>query len=167
MMITRVVLVSLVALLALCQGSYAAEIMVMARDAYSWPILSVTNPEKAKGCYRKGDVVEVREDGSPYGNMEKWPDFLIFKVPGKKADWMHLMEPALDQASLEPEKPMLMRRRYKFDFDKELDKTTLNAIKAADSTATKLIEEISASQVVDKINPLVSMRQWLLQKRLY
>jgi hypothetical protein len=49
----------------------------MARDSLSWPTLSVSDEAKAHiGCYRKGDIVEVRETGAPRGGAEGLPDFV-------------------------------------------------------------------------------------------
>ncbi|KKM69809.1 hypothetical protein LCGC14_1447020 [marine sediment metagenome] len=60
-----------------------AELLVMARDSHSWAFLSISDIEKAEvGCYRKGDIVEIRPDGTPYGDAEGLPDFVVVKVTG-------------------------------------------------------------------------------------
>jgi len=46
---------------------------------------SNTNPDPVKdrsGCYKKGDVVFVHEDGEPWGSGEGPPKFVIVKVTG-------------------------------------------------------------------------------------
>ena len=44
---------------------------------------SNTNPDAVKserGCYKRGDIVEVREDGAAYGTAETLPDFVIVRL---------------------------------------------------------------------------------------
>jgi hypothetical protein len=49
-------------------------------------ILNKTNsnidPDKDKYCYKRGDIVEVREDGASYGSKEGLPDFIVLRVTG-------------------------------------------------------------------------------------
>ena len=55
-----------------------AELLVLAKAGY-------TNPDSAKdrqGCYKKGDIVHVAEDGHTWGLKEAPPDFVIVKIPG-------------------------------------------------------------------------------------
>ena len=54
-----------------------AEILVKAIDAI--------HPDPVKdlrGCYKRGDVVDVRPDGFKWGNGEQWPMFAKVKIPG-------------------------------------------------------------------------------------
>ena len=55
-----------------------AELLVLAKVGY-------TNPDPVKdrrGCYKKGDIVHVADDGHVWGGKETLPDFVIVKVPG-------------------------------------------------------------------------------------
>lgn len=40
------------------------------------------DPEKDLMSYKRGDIVEVRDDGSPYGTAELSNRFRILKLPG-------------------------------------------------------------------------------------
>lgn len=47
--------------------------------------ISATNADLNKdkrGCYKRGDIVEVRPDGAAYGKEEGLPKFVIVKIPG-------------------------------------------------------------------------------------
>lgn len=56
---------------------YAVELLVMARDKIH------PNAEKNRvGSVKKGYIVEVREDGCPYGSGEGLYTFIIVKIPG-------------------------------------------------------------------------------------
>jgi hypothetical protein len=45
-------------------------------------VRAVDSGGSGAGQYLKGDIVEVRADGSPYGNAEGLPGFIIVKIPG-------------------------------------------------------------------------------------
>jgi len=41
------------------------------------------DPEKnARGCYKRGDIVDIRPDGWPWGAEERLPLFVLVKIPG-------------------------------------------------------------------------------------
>jgi len=71
----------------------------------------------------KQDIWEVREDGAPLGNKECLPLYLIVKVEGKKADYLHLMEPitkpklVFDEQLMEHrvEQEVVKVRKYQFN----------------------------------------------------
>ena len=46
--------------------------------------ISVSNPDPSidAGCYKIGDIVDVRPDNWPWGNEEGLPRFYIVKIPG-------------------------------------------------------------------------------------
>lgn len=51
------------------------------------------DPEQDRMSYKKGDVVEVRDDGAVYGRKEGPPLFVIVKCPGvAKAQAIHYMK---------------------------------------------------------------------------
>jgi len=54
-----------------------AEFLIKAKDVVH------TNPSKnLTGCYKRGDVVEIRPDGAEYGTDEGLPNFVVIKVTG-------------------------------------------------------------------------------------
>ena len=83
-----------------------AEFLVLAKQGY-------TNPDPVKdkqGCYKRGDIVVVRDDGHEWGNMEGAPDFVIVKVPGLlTADAEVYAQPESDANG-----NVVKRRRYGF-----------------------------------------------------
>ena len=102
--------------------------------------------------YRKGDVVEVRENDCKFGKKECLPSFLVIKVPGTKAENMHLMEPdtetiAAMEKDVEPEEKMLLRRKHKFDIEKEVSAERLDDIQKSEKM---LIDTYDAVKVIDK-----------------
>src|SRR6056297_845706 len=102
--------------------------------------------------YRKGDVVEVREDDCKFGKKECLPSFLVIKVPGTKAENMHLMEPDTETISAtkkdaETEEKTLLRRKHKFDIEKEVSTTRFDDIQKSEKM---LIDTYDAVKVVDK-----------------
>lgn len=47
--------------------------------------ISSTNPDPVKdqrGCYKRGDIVDVRPDGFEWGKEEGLPTFVKVKIPG-------------------------------------------------------------------------------------
>ena len=84
-----------------------------------------SDPEKDKMCYKKGDVVQVFEDGTPC--VEKpAPPFLIIKVPGmsfKDAQKYIEEDKTIDGLDV----VINRRRKYKIDFEKmaPTDSTTI------------------------------------------
>lgn len=75
--------------------------------------ISATNPDPVKnerGCYKRGDIVDVRPDGWKWGNEERLPKFVLVKIPGldPKAA-LRFMEAHLDLTN--PVEPILLRRR--------------------------------------------------------
>jgi len=105
--------------------------------------------------YQKYDVIEVREDGCPIGELECLPKFFVLKVDGKKADWLHLMEPQttnelkFDTEKLESyvDKKTVMRRKYQFPLDDYLTKEKLDKIKTSEAM---VIDTYDPNIVVDK-----------------
>lgn len=68
-----------------------AQLLIKAVDAVN------PDPDTDKrGCYKRGMIVEVREDGAPRGTAEWWPVFVWIMVPGIPADVIRkYMEPEL------------------------------------------------------------------------
>jgi len=105
--------------------------------------------------YQKGDVVEVREDGCPFGNSECLPKFLVVKVDGKKSDWLHLMTPETeDQLKFDDQKmesyvesKTILRRKYEFPIEALVSKTKMDTIKASESM---VIDTYDSKSVLDK-----------------
>ena len=53
-----------------------AQILVMAKDnTHSDPI------KDRRGCYKKGYCVVIKPDDHTWGLKEKWPNFVILKIP--------------------------------------------------------------------------------------
>ncbi|OHD24869.1 MAG: hypothetical protein A2Y38_16170 [Spirochaetes bacterium GWB1_59_5] len=81
-----------------------AQLLIKAVDA--------TNPDPdtdRRGCYKSGMIVEVREDTSPRGTLEKWPAFAWITVPGIPADTVRkYMQPELSALTGE----VTRRRRW-------------------------------------------------------
>lgn len=54
-----------------------AELLIKARDAEH------ADPEKdRRGCYKRGDVVIVQDDGHEWGRKEGPPNFVVLRIPG-------------------------------------------------------------------------------------
>jgi len=108
---------------------------------------------------KKGDIAEVREDDCKFGNKECLPDFLVIKVPGTKTENMHLMEPETEtkhemvfdektmESKAEPYEKTLLRRKYKFDIEKEVSVTRLDDIQKSEKI---LIDTYDTAKIVDK-----------------
>ena len=77
--------------------------------------------------YTKGDVVEVREDDTGFGNKECLPRFLVLKVPGTKTENLYLMDPIIDHEH-SAERKIIKKRKYGFDlsliFEKRISEIT-------------------------------------------
>jgi len=75
--------------------------------------VDATNPDPAtdrRGCYKAGMIVEVREDNSPRGTLEKWPAFAWIMVPGISADTVRkYMQPEISALTGE----VTRRRRWR------------------------------------------------------
>lgn len=111
------------------------ELLLKAIDAtHSDPV------KDKKGCYKKGDIVEVREENSQYGKKECLPKFLVVNVLGTMAQWKYLMKPEIN------EDEMITRRRYNYDFDTHLGAAKMAEILAADWQ----IETIDVTKISDK-----------------
>lgn len=87
-----------------------AELLIKAVDA--------THPDPIKnerGCYKRGDIVDVRPDGWHWGTEEGLPKFVIVKVPGLDPERVkHAMEPHHDLSDAENPK-MIRRRKWNLD----------------------------------------------------
>lgn len=64
-----------------------AELLILAQTP------QITDALKAAAGWKRGHVVSVRPDGSPYGKEECPPKFVIIKVPGDPKDYRHLSLP--------------------------------------------------------------------------
>jgi hypothetical protein len=90
----------------------------MAYCLFKWRDKTNSNPEKdARGCWKKGYLVEVRDDSAPLAAQEKWPEFVVVRIPEMtKAELEPYTERFMD--TTDPDNPILLRRRdWKFDFD--------------------------------------------------
>lgn len=65
--------------------------------------VSATHPDPikdAQGCYKRGDIVDVRPDGFEWGKSEGLPNFVVIKVPGvDHTSNKHLMQPHQEQST--------------------------------------------------------------------
>jgi len=77
-----------------------------------------TNPDPVidrAGAYKRGDIVDVREDGFDWGRPIRsfWPKFAIIKIPGVTvAQVRKYIQPEID--AIDPTK-ILTRRLYKVE----------------------------------------------------
>ena len=82
-----------------------AELLIKAVDA--------VNPDPdtdRRGCYKRGMIVEVREDDAPRGTSEWWPAFAWIKIPGIPADTLRkYMQPEMSMVVLDE---VVRRRRW-------------------------------------------------------
>ena len=81
-----------------------AEILVKAIDAVN------SNPDKDKGCYKRGMPAVVMEDGHVWGNGEQPPACVIIKVPLILADKLQKYI-NMWQDTADPDKPVMIKRR--------------------------------------------------------
>lgn len=90
-----------------------AELLVVAVSA------SHADPEKdRRGCYKRGDVAVVMEDGHAWGRKEGAPKFRVVKVPGVPAARLRYLtesEEATDPFTAE--RTPLTRRAAALDLD--------------------------------------------------
>jgi hypothetical protein len=68
-----------------------AQLLIKAVDAVN------PDPDTDKrGCYKRGMIVEVREDSAPRGTAEAWPAFAWIIIPGIPAETVRkYMQPEL------------------------------------------------------------------------
>lgn len=92
-----------------------AELLVMARDRTS------ADPEKdRRGCYKRGYVVLIREDGNLWGGDEGLPNFVVIKLPGvPREELIDLTEEQDEDDSgvLRQSEGIHRRRRWKLFLD--------------------------------------------------
>lgn len=86
-----------------------AELLIMANsNSHSDPIKDI------RGCYKKGDIVDVQPDGFQWGKEECPPRFHVVKIKGldfKEAKY--LMEPQLDIDNI----TIICRRAHQLDLE--------------------------------------------------
>jgi len=84
-----------------------------------------------KQCYKRGDVVEVRPDGSKYGKRELTDRYVILKIPGvDPKDLQKLVEILwIGDERLGQSMEMYRKRRFRFPIEKLklADKTLLES----------------------------------------
>ncbi len=105
--------------------------------------------------YKKGDVVEVREDDAQFGRCECLPTFLVIKVDGMKADLAYLTNPVkepqlvFDYRTMEHSivNELASKRKYKFDIDANVSKERLAEISASEKM---VIDTHAVSTITDK-----------------
>jgi hypothetical protein len=131
-----------------------AELLIKAID------MTHPDPEKDKGCYKRGDIVDVRPDGHPWGKEEGPPKFYIVKVPdAKPEDIKHLQESETETKNKQDkdgkdvldkdgnpieQQVMTKRRRYNLDID---------SMETPDQES--LASGIKVELAMEKLNPVV------------
>lgn len=82
-----------------------AELLIKAQDnTHADPV------KNERGCYKRGDIVDVRPDGFAWGKEECLPRFVVVKIPGlDHAKVRHFIEAHFDTTN--PDAPVLMKRR--------------------------------------------------------
>lgn len=110
----------------------------MAQILYMLVDKSNDDPYQDCQCYKRGDVVSVREDeDNPYekdpGIQERLGTmFGVFRVPGKASDYSSLVVPELGDPK---SNRVLQRRAFKLDIDMLLGK----AVPVKDETDVKQV----------------------------
>lgn len=103
-----------------------AEFLIKAIDA--------TNPDKDKdirGCYKRGDVVQVYPDGTCTEELSPYSKMFIVKVPGMSfKDAQKYIKSEIDEKG-----EMLRRREYGFDLTKVADIDTKLSAKITEISA--------------------------------
>lgn len=100
------------------------------------------DPEKDKMCYKRGDVVEVRDDASGFGNAECLDKFLVVKVEGSQEDFIYLQGAKTE--TVNGEETAVLKRKYKVDIDTSVP--NLAEIEASDW----LVPTIDITQIIEK-----------------
>ena len=84
-------------------------------------LLSATNPDPvkdARGCYKRGDVVDVRPDGFKWGREECPPRFVVVCIPGSSVEESRkYLEPEIEEKAVDGEQVKTMARRRKTGLD--------------------------------------------------
>lgn len=75
-----------------------------------------SDPEKqARGCYQRGDIVEVLDDSKHDGDLVKnpiMPPWILVRITGvTREQALKYMEPYIDPATAGTEHPVVLRRR--------------------------------------------------------
>jgi len=101
---------------------------------------------------QKGDIIEVREDDSKFYNLECLDRFLVIHVKGTKAELDYLTQPVTknvyNSETIMIEEKMVMKHRYSFDIDKNINTEKLVQIKSSNW----LVETFDISTITDKLN---------------
>lgn len=113
-----------------------AEFLVKAVDA------THADPEKSiRGCYRRGDIVQVYADGACTEAPAPDSRFYILKVPGFSPPEQY------DEALKDADKKPLQRARWAFNFDaltdQQRDTLVLSKMLTLDSLDGLLIEKVA------------------------
>lgn len=81
--------------------------------------------KEARGCYKRGDIVEVLDDSKHDGDLVKnpiMPPWILVRITGvTKAQALKYMAPYIDPATVGTENPVTLRRRQ---FNVEVDLTS-------------------------------------------
>lgn len=96
-----------------------AELLIKARDA-----VNADAEKDRRGCYKRGDVVIVQNDGHQWGAMEGPPNFVVLRIPGAaRALAERLTEEQDDDDAGTPlqdeqgQRRAFRRRRWRVDLD--------------------------------------------------
>jgi hypothetical protein len=89
-------LLQIIISLLVCFQAGACELWIKA--------VSFAHPDATKdsvGRTKRGMVVQIRPDGSPYGSSERLPNYVVIKIPGVKAgEVSKYLEPQLSAGSV-------------------------------------------------------------------
>lgn len=73
------------------------------------------DPEKDKGCYKRGDIVTIHPDNHIWGDQEGLPTFIKIKIPGLTVDMARkVTEQGMDLVTGEV---MTVRRKWNLLID--------------------------------------------------
>jgi len=103
------------------------------------------NPDLDKCCYKKYDIVEVREDGlTNYPHCECLDSMLVVKIVGMEvSELLYLVEPEVNETG-----EMVLRRKYYFDYDTVLGAEVMEEIR---NSETMDIVSITLDQISEKV----------------
>jgi hypothetical protein len=118
------------------------------------------------GCYKRGDVIEVREDGWPWGTIDRSnPDWRIIKVPQHSV--AELAAFLAREKDTDPKNPSrtLQKRHFKLDIDNPALPQELKDLVADDSRQVEVaVNDATTAAAAQAQLPTFSLLTFKVQK---